>query len=475
LASQPLIRRWNNRPSWARSDRSAWRSFALAIVSLAAALLLALYSSAVAESGQMWLAASSAFLSLVVAGWVAVTIVPVLARRTQLRWLAVRIDYHFTREGVVCLCAILVVALAALNTGNNLLFIILASLLAAIVVSGVVSQAVLSGVAARLELPEHIFAGRPVMALAELVNQKQTLPSFSLRLVSLQRRKRDKKDGGAGAILPRPVYFAHLPRRHTSRQNVELCFPHRGIYRQDALGLQTKFPFGFLEKTRAIDSGAQALVYPSVEPTNEFHEILPLVSGELESFLRGRGHDLYSIRDYQNTDSARHVDWKASAKTGRLQVREFAREDERRVLLVLDPSPSVPAPAAPGAMKSPGITITRSPAAPQRAEVGDADFERGITLCASLAWHFHEIDSALAFRTAGFETPMAPAGEIIYDILGHLATLAPQPATDRSFLHQLADSPQIFKIILTGQPRGSIPASLWSSSYILFLDAKHRD
>jgi uncharacterized protein (DUF58 family) len=436
----------------------------MAIASLAAALLLALYSSAVAESGQMWLAASTALLSLVVAGWVAVTIVPVLARRTQLRWLALRIDYHFTREGVVCLGAILVVAMAALNTGNNLLFIILASLLAAIVVSGAVSQAVLSGVAARLELPEHIFAGRPVMALAELVNQKQTLPSFSLRLVSLQRRKRDKKDG-AGAILSRPVYFAHLPRRQTSRQNVELCFPHRGIYRQDALGLQTKFPFGFLEKTRAVDSGAQALVYPSVEPTEEFHEILPLVSGELESFLRGRGHDLYSIRDYQNTDSARHVDWKASAKTGRLQVREFAREDERRVLLVLDPSPA--APAAPSAVKSPGTP----PPEVQRAGAGDADFERGVTLCASLAWHFHEIDSALAFRTAGFETPMAPASEIIYDILSHLATLAPQPAgADRSFLHQLADSPQVFKIILTSQPRGSIPPSLWSSSYILFLD-----
>ena len=114
-------------------------------------------------------------------------------------------------------------------------------------------------------------------------------------------------------------------------------FPRRGVYRQDSLGLQTGFPFGFLEKTRRVDSPLQVLVYPSVDPAEDFHEVLPRMTGELESFLRGRGNDLYSIRDYQTTDTARHVDWKASAKAGVLQVREFAREDERQVLLVFDP------------------------------------------------------------------------------------------------------------------------------------------
>ena len=121
------------------------------------------------------------------------------------------------------------------------------------------------------------------------------------------------------------------------RQNVELTFPRRGVYRQDALGLRTKFPFGFLQKTRRVDSEIEAVVYPAIQPTEEFYEILPLVSGELESYQRGRGNDLYAIRDYQFNDSARHVDWKASARTGALQVREYAREDERRVMLAFDP------------------------------------------------------------------------------------------------------------------------------------------
>jgi uncharacterized protein (DUF58 family) len=442
-------------------DWAGWRAFAISVVALGAALLLALYSSVAAEDGRTWAAGFSALSALAVSGWVAFTVVPALARRTPLRWLAYRMDYRVTREGVVYLAGIFVIALAALNTGNNLLFMTLACLLGGILVSGIISQVVLSGVELRLDLPEHIFANQPVLALAELENHKTMLPSFSLRLVGTKPPRRNKstplvsstgpngkgESRRAGEILTTPVYFPYLPRQQKMQQGVELVFPRRGIYRQDSLGVQTRFPFGFLEKTRQVESRMEALVYPSIAPSEEFYEILPLVTGELESFMRGRGHDLYAIRDYQTTDSARHVDWKASARTSSLQVREFAREDERRVLLVLDAA---------------------IPAGKPR-ELCQTIFERGVALCASLAWHFHEINSVLAFRSGTFETPMASAGDNIYAILRYLATAEPV-ASDRSVLSDLVDLPQTFKIILTAQPRGSIPTSLWSTSYIAFLE-----
>ncbi len=248
-------------------------------------------------------------------------------------------------------------------------------------------------------------------------------------------------------ILGQPVYFPHIPHRQAVRQNVELTFPRRGVYRQDALGLRTKFPFGFLQKTHHVDSDVEAVVYPPVQPTEEFYEILPLVSGELESYQRGRGHDLYAIRDYQFNDSARHVDWKASARTAALQVREYAREDERRVLLAFDPYVD---------------TWTLDGRAVQQ-------FERAVALCAGLAWHFHEINSVLEFRSAGFATPRVTAGEIIYDILRCLAGVTPlKPPAGTNFLDSLGDATDVFKIVLTSQPRGSIPTDLWSSSYFLF-------
>jgi len=437
---------------WHGLDRPSWRSFLIALLALGSALFLALYSGAAVEGGHFVVAVMSAATALALAGWVAVTIVPVLARRTPLRWLTYQIDYKLTREGIIYLGGIFVVALAALNTGNNLLFMVLACLLAGILISGMLSRMVLSGIEVQLELPEHIFAERAVLAIAELHNAKQFMSSFSVSLISEERPKSRKQapSNPAPRILQQPIYFPHIPHQQTVRQDVELTFPRRGVYRQDALGLRTKFPFGFLQKTRRVESEIEAVVYPAIQPTEEFYEILPLVSGEMESYQRGRGHDLYAIRDYQFNDSARHVDWKASARTGALQVREYAREDERRVMLAFDPFLDLNA--------RDGRTAVQ--------------FERAVALCAGLAWHFYEINSVLEFRSAGFVTPRVPASEIIYDILRYLASVTPlkQPP-EKSFLDTLVDAPDIFKIVLTSRLRGSIPTGLWSSSYFLFVSS----
>jgi uncharacterized protein (DUF58 family) len=433
-------------------DNPSWRSFGIAMGALAMALFLALYSGAAAEQGHLMIAGLSALSALVLAGWVALTVVPALARRTPLGWLSYQIDYKVTREGVVYIGGILVVTLAALNTGNNLLFMVLACLLAGMLISGLLSRVVLGGVEVRFELPEHIFAQRTTLAIAELYNAKPMTPSFSISLVSedASKAKQNAPANPAHRILDRPVYFPYIPHRQSARQNVELTFPRRGVYRQDALGLRTRFPFGFLQKTRRLDSPMEVVVYPRIQPTEEFYEILPLVSGELESYQRGRGNDLYAIRDYQFNDSARHVDWKASARTGALQVKEYAREDERRVMLVFDPY-----------------------IGPQGTDAQSAEkFERAVTLCAGLAWHFYEINSVIEFRSAGFGTPRMGAGEIIYDILRYLASVTPlKPQPGKSFLDTLGDSPEIFKIVLTSHPRGSIPSHIWNTAYFIFVSS----
>jgi uncharacterized protein (DUF58 family) len=147
------------------------------------------------------------------------------------------------------------------------------------------------------------------------------------------------------------------------------------------------------------------------------------------------------------------VHWKASARLGSLMVREFTREDDCRVLLVLDPHTPVPT------------------AADASAQETAERFERAITLCAGIAWHFFERNALLQFRTAGLETPLAPAEENIFAILRHLALAQPLPADlKHTLLADLASSPELFKIIVTSQPRGSIPVNIWHSSFVVFLD-----
>jgi uncharacterized protein (DUF58 family) len=430
---------------WRDRDRPGWRNFAVAIGTLTLALLLALYSAAMAESGRTIFAALSAVLALALAAWVAVAIVPKMARRTSLRWLLYQIDYRLTREGIIYLAAVFVVALASVNTGNNLLFMILACLLAGILISGVLSRVVLTGLDLQIALPEHVFAEQPILANVEVHNEKNMMPSFSLRVVGMGEDD--------AQILTRPVYFPYISSESSARQNVELVFPRRGVYRQSAFGIRTKFPFGFLEKTRRVDSEMELVVYPRVEPTGEFYEILPLLSGEIESLHRGRGYDLHSIRDYTTTDSVRFVDWKASAKSGALKIREFAREDERRLILALDPS----------------LPVAESEAEDAKH---NENFEHAVSLAACIAWHFFEARAVMQFSTPSMTTLMTAAGDIIYDVLRELAYIEPdRERSGAAFLESLVPFHESFKIVITSQPRGSIPTSLWSSSYFIFLDS----
>jgi len=240
------------------------------------------------------------------------------------------------------------------------------------------------------------------------------------------------------------------------QQNVPMTFPRRGLYRQDTFRIVTRFPFGFLQKARRVDMKTEALVYPSVEPTNELVDILPGLQGALESLAKGQGQDLYALRDYMANDSVRHVHWKASARFGSLMVREFTREDDCRVLLVLDPH-----------IRDIGSGQKDSAATTE----ANALFERAVSLCAALAWYFRERNAQMQFRSVGMETPLAPAEEIIYMVLRHLALAVPlPPEASYTLMSELTAAPNLFKIIVTGQPRGSIPASLWHSSYVIFLD-----
>src|SRR5260370_645599 len=287
---------------------------------------------------------------------------------------------------------------AALNTGNNLLFLMLARLIALLLMSGIPSSITLSGISLRLVLPEHIFAGQPVRAMVELENEKLILPSFSLRVEAAKT-----KNAQPVALLDTPVYFPYLPKQDRVQQTIPVTFPHRGVYLQEAFRIVTRFPFGFLRKSRQLNLKTQALVYPSVEPNPEYMEILTGVQGALESLTKGPGQDLYALRGYVPTDSARHVHWKASARSGSLMVREFTRENDCRILLVLDPHLA----EEEFSRLNQGVTATSE------------HFERTITICASLAWHFYDTNSLLEFRCSGVDSHLYSAVSLYSSLIIH--------------------------------------------------------
>jgi uncharacterized protein (DUF58 family) len=260
-------------------------------------------------------------------------------------------------------------------------------------------------------------------------------------------RLRDWRVRRVAIIPPAPgifegmIYFPYLPPGADLIADLELCFDRRGRYCESSFGVATRFPFAFLTKTRDIALQREILVYPAVEPPNELFEILPLVRGEWESFVRGRGSDLYRIREYVPEDSARHVDWKATAKSGSLKVREFSREDERKLCIVFD-----------------------NPAA---GTISEQAYERAVNLAASLAWHFSEQDAEVSFITPG-----RARGTDLHEFLGQLAVIEPQtaPAPQANVLRGIdLGSGGEYNIVLTSRPRASLPSALWNCSYFVFL------
>jgi uncharacterized protein (DUF58 family) len=220
---------------------------------------------------------------------------------------------------------LLLVAIAAMLSANNLLFLILAAMLATLVVSGFVGRLGLAGLELDLLLPEHISARRRVRAGVRLRNLKSWFPSFSIHLAGVG-------DSGFDSNL----YFPVLAGGAAIDEPVDVYFARRGSQKERSFQFSTRFPFGFAERREMVTARHEILVYPCLDPQPGFEELLAAVSGELEAMRRGRGSDFYRIRPYEALESARHVDWKASAHTGGLQVREFAQEQEPSVHIYLD-------------------------------------------------------------------------------------------------------------------------------------------
>jgi len=471
---------------WLQSSSvEVWIKFLLALVGLGFAFAAALFSTISRDAGNLWATVILASVSLVLAALVGLVTVPYLARRAAVERLRESFDYDVTRAGIVYVLVTLVIGIAALNTGNNLLYIVVAAMLAAIIVSGYISAWVLRYLELDIHLPEHVFAGRPVMGRIVLRNDRGTFPSFSIQVVST-RKKRDKpakqwqwetttfafpfnrtpeeqwlklpdRRLKRVTLLPPPpgifqgmAYFPFLRAQTEAVADLELKFDRRGRYQEESFGLATRFPFAFFTKTRHVSLKREVLVYPRIESTDEVFQILPLVRGEWESFVRGRGSDLYRIREYMPEDSARHVDWKATAKSGSLKVREFAREDERKLCIAFDN--------------------------PDAGLLPEEVYERAVDLAASLAWHFSSETAEVSYIIPG-----RPRSRDLHEFLAWLAVVEPIASVKQGAAKQHRDespggvwsalnrSVDEYNIVATARPRGTIPTALWNSSYFVFI------
>ena len=226
--------------------------------------------------------------------------------------------------------------------------------------------------------------------------------------------------GAVGSGFDSILYFPVIPGGTALQENVDIFFPRRGAQRERSFQFSTRFPFGFAERREMVTAQHDILVYPCLDPQPGFDALLAAVNGELEAQQRGRGNDFYRIRPYEVLESARHVDWKATAHTGDLQVREFAREQDHRIDIYLD------------------LDFN-----------GDSEWlEAAIDCAAFLAFRLSERGARVRMRTQEYDVT-SPDEASIYSILRYLALVSPLRGKPPAG----PDDPSSFHIVFSADPQ----------------------
>ena len=227
-----------------------------------------------------------------------------------------------TKVGIGYVVACILVAVAATNTGNNALYIVLSVMLGVLVVSGLSSRVNLRKLEFELEPPTEVFANRPFHMRLHVRHRGWLLPRWLLVFALGDRGQ--------------PLLVPYLPRRGSSRGWLEMLVNRRGRHRFGWVHVGSIFPLGFFHKGLRYRVDSEVLVYPELYPAATTAPERASSRGEGFAQRVGWGHDLHSLRAFRSGDDPRRIHWKQTARTGNMVFTEREAEEGRRLSIVCD-------------------------------------------------------------------------------------------------------------------------------------------
>lgn len=252
-----------------------------------------------------------------------------------------------TSEGVQFLLFTLAIGIAAINTGNNLFYLLLAMMLSLVLISGIVAEHCLRRLEFHRHLPDHLIVNEPATVTLVVKNRKSQLPSFSLKMF----------DVGDGRELDRGLEIRQLLPGTSRLLSYPLVSARRGRLQLDGVCVGTEFPFGLFKKQAFYPVEDTVIVCPEIKPIDESLLRGLFADGSEQSVhRRGQGNDLYNLRLYQAGDDSRSIHWPTTARTSQLTVRETEAEDQRRAIVYL----STVAPLSHDALFEQAVSLTAS-------------------------------------------------------------------------------------------------------------------
>jgi uncharacterized protein (DUF58 family) len=234
--------------------------------------------------------------------------------------------FRLTREGRVFLFVTIGVGFAAVNTANNLLYLVLGLLLSLLLVSGVLSDLALWKLRISRKLPARMFAGTHSLIEIAAYNDKAWLASVSVETI-------DEIDG----VDSKPARFLRVAPGQTELAGYTFEAPRRGLIELGTMRVLTRYPFGLIEKGYTVFQPDEAIIYPRLLDQVATPPIQPVPGDAAPIHRTGRGSEFAgSVRFYRDGDEARDIHWKRTASRGELVVREHEQDTSALVTLRVD-------------------------------------------------------------------------------------------------------------------------------------------
>ncbi len=257
----------------------------------------------------------------------------------------------------------LAIGFAAVNTGNNLLYLLLGAMLGFIALSGWLSERILRRLEILRRTPRGATVGRPIRITYHVTNRKRRFPTLAVYLI---------EDG-----LPVPAFISRVGAGDSVGVASENLFVQRGVYPLETLTLSTSFPFGLFTKERDVPLPGELVIWPRSDrpvhlPTPPGGRARQQLSDSSGSAPGARG-EYRGLREYRVGDDPKDIHWRSTARIGTPVTKEYDQDATETVRICLDTC------GKPGDAAEAAIEVAASLAA-QAYRVGR---QFGITTCTS--------------------------------------------------------------------------------------------
>lgn len=231
---------------------------------------------------------------------------------------------RLTKVGTTYVLSTVILAVAAINTGNNAIYIAVSLMLGCLLLSGIASKSGLKHLRVEIRDIDDAWAGRAAGGMLRVVNDSRI---WNVRDVIL-----------TSEAFASPLFLPVIERRSEALVAASFLFPRRGLAHVNVIDSYTRYPFGFFLKKRRLRVESEVVVYPHLLPEEVARERFRPVTGEQSTATRpGPGSEIHSFREYVRGDSLRQVHWKKSASLGRWIMKQHEAEADRSVHVVVDP------------------------------------------------------------------------------------------------------------------------------------------